>query len=341
MFPGIGMDGNLLFFSQNFKKPVIEYTTDQSVTIIVELVYSQNSVPEYYTTRLKSPICMDDLCNPIDIEIEWDLLGNFRNYNEVPGDPITKFDHQLFTEEDHQQLKSILSDKASLLQDYKIEDLVDTTDLIYSEEIDGMTGATSKTFAEEVVGGAIYTCYVLWYVVNEELDDQILKYTQSIMDDELLSAMIESRKIDYLNYILERKDAQYSMKIRNSIGELVWEDDPIIGSKAVSVAGEGYWLSDVVSDHFSELFVGAQNAIQNAILSQFLRMKVTKEYLDSYIHLLPKVDGRKRKAIYKIFESNLELFDDSLKERLKEEIKAENYPTTIEEYKLLSQLDIK
>lgn len=334
------MDGNLLFFSQDIKKPVIEYTTDQSVTIMVDLVYSPDSVPEYYTTRLKSPICMDDLCNPIDILLEWDLLGNFRNYHEIPGDPITKFDHQLFTEEDHEQLKSILSDKTSLLQDYKIEDLVDTTDLVYSEEIDGMTGATSKTFAEEVVGGAIYTCYVLWYVVNEELDDQILSYTQSIMDDRLLSAMIGSRKIEYLNYILEQKDAHYSERIKKNIGDLVWEEDPIIGSKAVRVAGEDYWLSDVASDHFSEKFMTVQNAVQNAILAQFLQMKATKQYLDSYIHLLSKVDGRKRKTIYKIFESNLDLFDDSLKALLKEEIEAENYPTTVDEYKLLSQLDI-
>lgn len=337
---GVGLGVSFSVNLQGFKKQVIEYTTDQSVTIAVELVFSQDSIPQYYVTRLKSPICMDNLCNPIDIEIEWDLLGNFRNYNEIPGDPITKFDHQLFTEEDHHQLKSILSDKSSLLQDYKMEDLVDTTDLVYSEEIDGMTGATSKTFANEVVEGAIYTCYVLWYVVNEDLDDQILNYTESIMDDQLLLSMIKSGGIDYLNYILDGEPQRLSPKVNTALGELIWDSDPLISVKAISIVSDEYWLEDSTMNLFADRFLHMANPVQNALIRHFQNADVTRGWLSVFIGLLAKMQENQRYQVYEILKFNTNEFDTEIKKDLVSALKISQISMTAKEYELLSVLGI-
>lgn len=326
--------------SPEFRKPVMEYTTIKSVNVTIDLVYSDDSVPRYYATTLESPICMDELCNPIAIEIEWDLLGNFKNYHELKSSPITKFDHEPFEKEDHEKLKKILSNKSSLLQDYRMEDLVDTTQLVYSEEIDGMTGATSKTFANEVVGGAIYTCYTLWHFVNGQLDEKLLHYTEQILDEMVLLEMLQSGKEEYLHYVLDKKKVTFSKKVNKVIGDLIWEGEPVIAVKAVNVVEENYWEDDSIKQVLEDNFSGLETPVHNAIIQQMTKVSITYKTLEFFVKVLPELGDRKRRLVYKIFEAHSDLFDTNLKKELQKIFKGDRFPMGGEEYKLLSGLGI-
>lgn len=322
------------------KVPVIEYTTDKSVDVTVYLVYNTHSVAEYYTARLQSPVCMENLCNPIDIEIQWDLLGYFKDYIENPEDPVTKFDHQPFSEDDHKKLKSILANTESLLQDYRMEDLVDTSVQIYSEELDATTGATNKTFENDIVTGAIYTCYTLWTFVNGDLRNRILHHTESILNDDIISSMIQSDRKNYLDYIFDHLSDHYSSRVNKMIGSLIWHEDPLVSVKAINAVDEVYWQSDTVNHLLEKHFPQLQNPVQNALIRNFLKPIENQGVLSSFISLLPNMPSRQQQQVYEMILLNKELVDDQMKEKLMHLFKSPEMSLSAKEYELMSKLNI-
>lgn len=321
--------------------PVIQYTTDKEVNVTVFLVSSVENQPLYYSTRLQSPVCMDNICNPIDIEIEWDLLGDFKTYNEFPDHPITKFDHQPLTPEDHEKLKSILANKASLLQDYRMEDLVDTTVKVYSAEIDAMTGATSKTFENDIVSGAVYTCYTLWNFVNGDLQDRLLEHTVSILNDDLVQTMIGSGQKNYLDYILTLDSKDFSTKTNEAIGSLIWTCEPIISVKAINAVQPDYWEPDSIRNILATQFMQKDIPIQNALIEYFTNVEVDKNYVSVFIDWLPLLRKNQKYQVYEILQSNGDSLDATMEKKLVEIFKSPGYSMTAKEYELLSSLGIQ
>lgn len=323
------------------KVPVIHYTTDKSVDVTVYLVYNDQNLPDYYMTQLQSPVCMENLCNPIDIEIQWDLLGYFKDYMENPDDPVTKFDHQPFTPDDHQKLKSILANTESLLQDYRMEDLVDTSVQIYSEELDATTGATNKTFENDIVAGAIYTCYTLWTFVNGDLREKMLEHTESILNDDLLIIMIRSGQKNYLNFIFEHQSDQHSPYVHEMIGGLVWQEDPLVSVKAIAAVDASYWQLDTVVLLLEKHFMQLQNPVQNALIQNFMGPVSLPGVLSVFISLLPNMSSRQKHQIYEMVLLNKEIVDQKMKEKLLQIFKSSEDSLTAKEYELMSKLGIQ
>lgn len=323
------------------KVPVINFTTDKSVEVTIYLVHNNQNVATYYTTRLQSPVCMENLCNPIDIEIQWDLLGYFKDYVENPNDPVTKFDHQPFSEDDHMKLKSILANTESLLQDYQIEDLVDTSVQIYSEELDATTGATNKTFENDIVTGAIYTCYTLWTFVNGSLREEILNYTESILNEDILAQMIRSGQKNYLDYIFAHFSEYQSSRINNLIGNLIWQEDPLVSVKAIEAVNDKYWQQDTIAVLLEKRFFHLQNPVQNALIRNFMGPISHPAVLSAFISLLSELPSRQQQQVYNMVLSNTEIVDAKMKEKLLYIFKSSESSLTAKEYELMSKLEIQ
>lgn len=337
------LSGSMLGTSSELKldrEPVIQYTTDKDVDVTVYLVRNSNDIPIYYTTRLQSPVCMENLCNPIDIVIQWDLLGYFKDYVENPDDPVTKFDHQPFNEDDHQKLKSILGNTESLLQDYRMEDLVDTSVQVYSEELDATTGATNKTFEKDIVSGAIYTCYTLWTFVNGDLRELIFQHTMSILDDRVLLYMIDEGQKNYLDFILQNESLQFSDQVNRAVGELIWGEDPLVSTKAIMAVDSSYWYSDSIHYMVSQNFLKMPIPVQNALIQELSNTHLNTATLVVLVDLLPAVGERHRQQIYNILLSNAHLIDAPIKENLLGIFQSPKFRLSAREYELMSKLDI-
>ena len=148
---------------------------DSPITSAVFLLSDSLNRPQFYASHLTSGVCDDDLCRPVNITIYWDLLGNFINYRTPPSDPLTKFDHIELTAADHKKLHKILADTNSLLRDYAPADMVDKSIAVRSATTDAVTGATIKSFEDDIVSGAVYTVHTLWHFVNGEIPSKILR----------------------------------------------------------------------------------------------------------------------------------------------------------------------
>src|SRR5690606_7158070 len=73
--------------------------SSENERFVVYLLKDNHGFATYYSTNLTGEVCLDGLCRPINVDIYWDLLGNFADYATTEENRLTKFDHVAFTPE--------------------------------------------------------------------------------------------------------------------------------------------------------------------------------------------------------------------------------------------------
>jgi len=156
-----------------------------------------NGKPDYYYQNIFTPVCLDNVCEPVYVNFYWDLLGNYIRYDIPIGEIFTKIDHEEFSIEDYEKMHKILSNTQSILKDLAMDELVDPQGNSSSSSVDAITGATKKTIKNEVIEGALYTCYTLWHLAHGEVVPEMNKITEKIVSKELLHDFFRSSNYHY------------------------------------------------------------------------------------------------------------------------------------------------
>ncbi|MEK6479395.1 hypothetical protein WJR50_17765 [Catalinimonas sp. 4WD22] len=174
---------------------------DQDEKVEIKGLQDENGIVYWYR-KLKTPVCLTGECKLIEIGIYWDCTGSFRGL-EVYGEHLTKTDHSDFSQQDYDQLMSILQNDWSILREYELSELVD--DPYADAEVDGATGATKKEIADEAVDDAVYTTYTIWHLIHVGEKEQLaaLTLTELKSDDELMSKLLKSSKKEYSYFLLD------------------------------------------------------------------------------------------------------------------------------------------
>jgi hypothetical protein len=202
-------DHEFLAVLQEAQTGIVLDSMDNQVMLVTE-----HGKPVYYTSHIFTPVCNTGECLPVNININWDLTGNFKSFDFDDGDILTKLDHVPFTESDYLLLDEILRGP-----DPRVEDLTkhsnppspragsegdvsegNPSPSVESfafrtkyEMVDGITGVTAPVHREKFVPGALYTCYTLWGLAN----DHKAKMAKNTVD-KLLQ--------DNVHHLLERGD---------------------------------------------------------------------------------------------------------------------------------------
>ncbi|AWW32748.1 hypothetical protein DN752_22830 [Echinicola strongylocentroti] len=333
MYPLSGILG------QNNSEEIFEYEFYNGYVTTVYMERSVAGVPQYYWAEFHMPICLDELCNPMDLTVKWDLLGGFLDYKEFGHDPLTKFDHKPFDSDDHVKLKSILRNQASILQDYNMEDLVDTSRLVYSNEVDGMTGATSKTFDTEVVSGAVYTCFALWNVVNGSVKDKLRDHTIGIMNESLALEMLQSQNRDYGRYFLGQRHP-LSKAMEKEVLEMVYTEDEYMAIRAIDRLGADFWTQ---KNHIAQLisdFSAFSNPVKNAIYARMREVSMSQDGLLELILALKGGDDIGKYDVYRVLIIHKNELGHSGRKQLEEYLLGIKDEWGLEEYRLIEELTI-
>lgn len=265
-----------------------------SMQIQVDLAYNASGRPDFYMSHVKTPVCKDTLCYLVEINLYWDLLGNFKNYELPPDKPLTKFDHEEFDEADHKKLKSILSDKTSLLRDYDMKALVDENVRRTSGVVDATTGATSATIKDAVVGGALYTTHTLWHIVNGEVAGKILKHTEARYTDTLLVQMLRSDDYHYQYYALNRIPADKVATYLPELMQLVKSGDAYVPFFAIEKLPEATWKTASSQKQLVEMLGEVRFEMQNEIINRFKGIPLSPEAAKGLQKALPQLTEQQR-----------------------------------------------
>lgn len=325
--------------SEGTSTAVFDHTFYEGYTTSVNLMVSDQGIPQYYWAEFHMPICLENLCNPMDLEVRWDLLGNFMDYVEYEDAPLTKFDHVPLDAADHQKLKGIIGNTESILQDYAMTDLIDTSRMVYSKEVDGMTGATSKTFETEVVSGAVYTCYALWNVVNGGVKQAMLHYTAGIMDESLRLAMLKSGNEFYIRHILAEQET-HAASVDWQLFSLIFGENDYLAIQAMQALGDEFWSQEAAVAKVVEEFDSLKTPLRNAFYAKMLTVPLSTASLEEISALLEGNGSQDRKEIYAILSQHKKGMSAALKERLKTYLSRRQQEWQFDDYKIMEELEI-
>lgn len=140
-----------------------------------------------YHSSISTPICEEEQCYSVEVKFYWDALGKFIKFDTLPGKPLTKLEHEPFTTEDYKRLTELLKLTEPAFAGMKKEELISDTKV---ETLDGYTGATIEAIKNEVIPGAVYSCYVLWHIANGGVQNHIQTVTAANLSAENVKAFV-------------------------------------------------------------------------------------------------------------------------------------------------------
>lgn len=282
------------------------FTADinDSIQVDVKLRYDEAGLPEHYFCHVDTPVCEEGLCKLMVIDIYWDVLGNFLKYELSPGEPLTKFDHLHFTEEDHAKLKAILADRASILRDYPVNDLVDQRIVKKSDVVDAVTAATRVGVRDAIVSGAVYSTYTLWHIVNGPIASRIEQHSKPLYSDALLMKMFRSENLHYQYFALHHYPEKDSLLYLPEVINLVKAGIDYVPYFAIEKVPHSAWL-----DHSHQLnlithFRRADFELQNAILDKVSDVNLSSQALDVLMAALNGLTDKQRLKVLQVAARN-------------------------------------
>jgi len=281
------------------------YKANDSTVVTVHLLKDTAGVPACYAAHLITGVCADGLCRPVDIHIYWDLLGQFQDYKMSRGHPITKFDHQPLTTDDHIKLRRLLADTSSLLRDYAVADMIDTTLKVRSGVLDAVTGATNPTFASITVEGAMYTVYTLWHFVNGTVRQQIRRYTEARLTDALIIAMLRSDRLDYQQFVYERLTNEQHRQFAPIILTLIGSNDPYIPHFAIDQLTPELLADSVLQMRAVGFIETAATPVQNSLLSKFRDLPLREKSVELMLKAVPSFSAGQLTNVFAVLEGNI------------------------------------
>ncbi len=287
-----------------------------------------------YWSNIIAPVCEDSVCYNVDILFKWNLLGDFVAYETPEKSPLTKLDHIPFTPADNQKLQNILTNHDLIFTGMPAEKLIVKTK---KEGIDGYSGATVTTIKEEVIEGALYTCYTLWHIANGPVVDSIRSHTKKLMDDQMIQEVLK----------MNNSKAHYFLI--NSLSEIQYKNHlPVI--LKLTLEGKGYFPKNAFEKIPSHLFEqqGLQEFLiknyheysyytQMAILKKLQGLQLSKLLLLSLIEQIDERNSGQNQRIVNLVIANA---DKELLEILGEEIRLKEVNLNSEQRERLEGLGI-
>ncbi|NND05650.1 MAG: hypothetical protein HKN87_04660 [Saprospiraceae bacterium] len=203
------------------------------------LFLDKQSSAKFYYQNIYASACEDTLCKPIIITLMWDLLGNYQGFRLIDGIPLTKIDHEPFSESEYYKLHAILADDDSILGSFSkqnISKLLRTKSGSQRQyDVDAVSGATPPEIKKKIVEGALYTCHTLWHLCRGKIRNQLLTYTKiNLLNEELLHQLFLTEKIDAITFAFKEMDAFGTSNYHSTIIKVIEESVPLAASQTIN-----------------------------------------------------------------------------------------------------------
>jgi hypothetical protein len=227
---------------------------------------SKEGYPISYSRSIRTGVCFDNKCRPLDITLRWNLTGRYLGFELPKKEFLSKYDHEPFTKAEYLQLHAILTDSLSPLANFHYNEIVPKADSTY-EKVDAVSGATSANVLEHVVEGAAFTTYKLWHLVYGPAKQQAELLTRQALTPELIQLVLDSThpsdKIWALNHIngyfeptsalqqsvlgyISQKDYNLAERALNSITTKDLRAGSLQNNLAAQFSGAGYSVKKLI-----------------------------------------------------------------------------------------------
>lgn len=282
----------------------------------VFLAKMSSGTPLHYSIELRTGICFENKCRPLDIVLYWNITGRYLGFELLDGEFLSKYDHTPFTQTEYEELHDLLADPFLPLGNYEFEDLVTIPDTV-DNSVDGVSGATSKDVLEYVVEGAAYTTHKLWNVINGPIREQVMGLTERSLDSFLFCKILESSDQSDRTWALERLSLIYELDesvIDALIGILV-KDEYFQSYLLLKSLSSHQLESDYLQLELFNLIGKLDEAVESLIFDKLAEApQLSQEVVDYSIFILKELNGMKLVRLLKLYSHHGVMEDELVKE---------------------------
>jgi hypothetical protein len=222
--------------------------------LVIDLV-QVDGLPAFYSSRIRTTVCDDEVCEIMHIRLFWDLTGEYAGYDTLDGHPLTKFDHEPFISEDYAKLHELLSNDGSILKFKTKEELIDKAKVKASDVVDGTTGATAVEIREEVVEGALYTSYTIWHIAYKGAIKNMLNHqTAEVYDEGLKERFLSSDRSAYQLFALDRFTEQDFKERKDFLLRSLKDGIPLLRKMILNDLPDPVWREEEIQSEICSMF---------------------------------------------------------------------------------------
>lgn len=298
---GIGLQDPVQKQLEN--KRLIEEVETDSIRYALFVLEDTEGTARQYMAEIFTPVCHTNKCYPVYINFYWDLLGNFQHFEMPEGEILTKLDHIPFEEKDYDKLEAILSNENSILGDYSISDLVVSTTTADANGVDAVTGATSKTIQNEVIPGAVYSCYTLWQLAHGSLAERTRSHTVSNYTDQTLVRFLESGHHPYQYWALDKiqeMGAENDTKFAVPLLEIIRGNNIFLATHLLETLPNELFLSSDRQVWLWETFEHSPYRLQIHVLDKMSQLELNSQSQMQLLGQLEKSNPAQRKKLFAV-----------------------------------------
>jgi len=303
---------------RNKKETVREFTITENdtLTYTLKLKLDDAGRPQYFFRNIFTPVCYTNECKPVYINFYWDLLGNYERYDLPEGKVLTKIDHDEFKPEDYEKLQEILAKQNSIFADLDMKDLITKGTDNLSDSVDAKTGATLKTIKNEVIDGAVYTCFTLWKIAYGKAVPEMLRITESYKNDELLHAFLADKNYHYQYWAMEKviqKEGKVLKSFEGDIEKIITGKNLFTARTALQKTGSNFFTKPQKQNWLWQVFQSASYPMQIAILKKLTTIPLNQTLTEKIANDVAKSNEEQRKLKLDILTNQPELSAKSRK----------------------------
>ena len=279
---------------------------DSSLQDTLFQVVSQEGFPIYYYKNIRTGICFDNQCRPLDMMLYWNPTGRYLGFGLPEGEFLSKYDHEPFTEAEYDRLNTLLADSLLPLGNVSFEELIRIPDQT-NALADGVSGATSAQVSEYVVEGAAYTTHTLWNIVYGSTQDEIVELTDQVLSSEILYRILNKGSLSDKFWALSRVESAEFLdaKVMKSLLQMIGGDDYSLARMALDALPESSIRMDSAQLAFFSVYDQANYSIKRLIVEKLHNLPaLSAEVVDMSRDMLPKLNGEQVGDILQLYRAH-------------------------------------
>jgi len=257
--------------------------------------------PVGFRFHLSGVVCLEEVCEPLDVILYWDAFGRFKKLVTPPGKPLTKNEHEPFTENDYQMLDRLLRNPHTVLADYTYKDIAFPPDAV-----DGVSGATPTTVQAVVVPGAAYTSWVLWHWVNGALPPLLRAFTQASTSPDFYAEQLGSDDPDALFYTLQwlAEETFHDARMYDALLDVLSASSDIITELALKAISQHAPSADRLHQDIARIAGQRSSSVHQLLAYLEKASPLSIETLEILAQAIPSLDALDALDAFEIFEQN-------------------------------------
>ncbi|MCP4975348.1 MAG: hypothetical protein GY931_04230 [Maribacter sp.] len=285
-------------------EPSIIVTFKDSVTNeTIFLCKTKDNIPLHYFKKVTGEVCDDEECRLLNIVVYWNITGRYLGFELPKGEFLSKYDHDPFSENEYQQLHKLLADESLPLDKVSFEKLLEQPNN-KKEDIDALSGATSKNIADMVVKGAAFTTYRLWNTVNGTTMDFVSELTEKQLTQTLLNRILQSQDITDKLWALHRMDAVIGLtpQLEAALLEMISSDDFYLSYSAIKAINSIHLKSAELQNRLFSIYQKTNHSIKTALLKKLMEAPfLSSEIIQTSRDLLPQLNGQQLDDLLQLY----------------------------------------